>query len=66
MEYRRLTGEIVFSGKGLHTGEDCRVLLSRAVMRRIHVDGGWAACSSGTAHSRHGGGRKSSFPADSR
>ncbi|MBP6333729.1 MAG: UDP-3-O-acyl-N-acetylglucosamine deacetylase, partial [Aminivibrio sp.] len=28
MEYRRLTVEIVFSGKGLHTGEDCRVTLS--------------------------------------
>ena len=28
MEYRRLTGEIDFSGKGLHTGEDCRVTLS--------------------------------------
>ncbi|MBL3540403.1 UDP-3-O-acyl-N-acetylglucosamine deacetylase [Aminivibrio sp.] len=28
MEYRLLTREIVFSGKGLHTGEDCRATLS--------------------------------------
>ena len=28
MEYRRLTREVVFSGKGLHSGESCRVTLS--------------------------------------
>lgn len=31
MEYRRLTRDIVFSGKGLHTGEDCRVTLTPGV-----------------------------------
>ncbi len=64
MEYRRLTRDIGFSGKGLHTGEHCRVTLSPGVPGEgVTVDrGGEAFPLVGCTFSAQDGGPRSSFP----